>query len=98
LQYFEQELTGLAFFGLGIGRFVIADEAIVQEADLGVNFFLDHTQLGKSRAQACTELLVELNPDVQGEWYPKDKVSHDSSRLQPALPLTSSYSLTSRDL
>lgn len=53
---------------LGIGKFTIADNAAVQEVDLGVNFFLDESSLGKSRAQCCTELLLELNPEVNGSW------------------------------
>ncbi|KAI3401352.1 hypothetical protein diail_11436 [Diaporthe ilicicola] len=57
----------------GIGSFTIIDDATVQEADLGVNFFLDENSLGKSRAQSCTELLLELNPEVRGEWFPKNK-------------------------
>ncbi|KAK8051386.1 ThiF family protein [Apiospora rasikravindrae] len=57
----------------GIGRFTIVDEAVVQNADLGVNFFLDETCLGKLRSKCCTELLQELNPDVQGEWFPKQQ-------------------------
>lgn len=61
-------------FALGIGRFTIIDDATVNEADLGVNFFLDEDSLGKSRAQACTELLLELNPEVQGDWFPKNQV------------------------
>ena len=51
---------------IGIGQFSILDPAIVTEADLGVNFFLDESDLGKSRAQGSTRLLNELNPDVQG--------------------------------
>ncbi|KAJ4389720.1 hypothetical protein N0V93_007192 [Gnomoniopsis smithogilvyi] len=57
----------------GIGRFAIIDDAVVNEADLGVNFFLDEASLGKSRAQSCTELLLELNPEVQGNWFPKNQ-------------------------
>ncbi|KAJ8060592.1 hypothetical protein OCU04_010903 [Sclerotinia nivalis] len=57
----------------GIGKFTIADEALVNEADLGVNFFLDEDGLGKSRAEQCVKLLQELNPDVNGDWYPKLK-------------------------
>ena len=63
----------------GIGRFTIADAAMVAEADLGVNFFLDEDSLGKSRAQSCTELLLELNPEVQGDWFPKNEVSSCST-------------------
>ncbi|KAI9649546.1 hypothetical protein NHQ30_002126 [Ciborinia camelliae] len=57
----------------GIGKFTIADDALVNEADLGVNFFLDEESLGQSRAEQCVKLLQELNPDVKGDWYPKLK-------------------------
>lgn len=56
---------------LGVGGFSIFDDAIVEEADLGVNFFLDESSLGKPRAQCCAELLSELNPEVQSSWYPQ---------------------------
>ncbi len=62
----------------GIGKFTIADDAVVGEADLGVNFFLDEESLGKSRAESCVKLLQELNPDVRGEWFQSKSVS-----LQP---------------
>ncbi|KAH7173619.1 uncharacterized protein B0J16DRAFT_358744 [Fusarium flagelliforme] len=55
----------------GIGRFTIADKSVVADEDLGVNFFVDDSWLGKSRAEACTNFLLELNPEVQGEWYPR---------------------------
>ena len=50
----------------GIGSFTIADSAVVAEADLGINFFLDAESLGKSRARESARLLEELNPDVNG--------------------------------
>ncbi|EKD21694.1 ThiF family protein [Drepanopeziza brunnea f. sp. 'multigermtubi' MB_m1] len=53
----------------GIGKFTIADSAVVGEADLGVNFFLDQDSLGKSRAASCAQLLQELNPDVKGDYF-----------------------------
>jgi NEDD8-activating enzyme E1 regulatory subunit len=49
-----------------IGKFTIADSAKVTEADLGINFFLRSQSLGQSRAEECTQLLEELNPDVKG--------------------------------
>lgn len=70
---------------LGIGRFAIYDEAQVGEADLGVNFFLDDSCLGKSRAQSLTELIVELNPDVQGTWYPNEVRIHQQSAMSHGL-------------
>ncbi|QPC71634.1 hypothetical protein HYE68_002386 [Fusarium pseudograminearum] len=57
----------------GIGQFTIADKSVVGHEDLGVNFFIDDSWLGKSRAEACTNFLLELNPEVQGEWYPKNQ-------------------------
>ncbi|KND91390.1 NEDD8-activating enzyme E1 regulatory subunit [Tolypocladium ophioglossoides CBS 100239] len=65
----------------GIGKFTIADEAIVSEADLGVNFFLDESCRGKSRGQCCTHLLLELNPEVTGDWYPKTESPLDLRQL-----------------
>lgn len=58
----------------GIGKFTIADDNLVTEADLGVNFFLEETSLGESRAKSCMTLLQELNPDVKGDWFPQRKV------------------------
>ena len=49
----------------GVGKFTILDTATVTERDLGVNFFLDESSLGRSRAECCCQLLQELNPDVQ---------------------------------
>ncbi|CAM1511074.1 Fc.00g085870.m01.CDS01 [Cosmosporella sp. VM-42] len=74
----------------GIGSFTIADEAIVSHEDLGVNFFLDDDCLGKSRAECCTGLLVELNPEVQGEWFPKNK---DSFNLQDLLSTSPTFTM-----
>jgi len=59
---------------LGIGKFTIADEATVTMADLGINFFLDDESLGESRSKRCVELLQELNQDVKGNWWPREKV------------------------
>ncbi|KAK5701580.1 hypothetical protein LTR97_004395 [Elasticomyces elasticus] len=50
----------------GVGQFTILDSTVVSEADLGVNFFLDDTSLGKFRAEETVRLLMELNPGVQG--------------------------------
>ena len=50
----------------GIGQFTIVDSAVVSEADLGINFFLDDSSLGKFRADETVKLLMELNPGVQG--------------------------------
>ena len=52
----------------GIGQFTIVDENIVTEEDLGINFFLEESSLGKSRAAECCRLLRELNTEVEGHW------------------------------
>lgn len=52
----------------GIGNFTIQDSAIVNEADLGVNFFLEEQHLGGFRAEHTCNLLKELNPDVEGHF------------------------------
>lgn len=49
-----------------IGEFTILDPSKVSESDLGINFFLEADSLGRSRADECTRLLEELNPDVHG--------------------------------
>lgn len=92
------------------GHFTIADEAIVDEADLGVNFFLESTSLGKSRANETTKFLQELNPDVEGysistplaEWLPREDSLRPYNLILAAGPLPtdglqrlSAYSLKS---
>ncbi len=52
----------------GCGRFTIVDAKLVDEADLGNNFFLDASWLGRPRAEAVCCLLSEMNPDVVGAW------------------------------
>ncbi|KAF7542774.1 hypothetical protein G7Z17_g11283 [Cylindrodendrum hubeiense] len=74
----------------GIGKFTIADQATVRHEDLGVNFFLDESSLGELRAKACTNFLIELNPEVQGDWHPK---SNDSFNLQQLLTTSPPFTL-----
>ncbi|KAI9826047.1 MAG: hypothetical protein M1832_000496 [Thelocarpon impressellum] len=66
----------------GVGRFAILDDATVSEADLGVNFFLDESSLGQSRARASCELLQELNPDVNGSYVHGNIADQDESFLE----------------
>jgi amyloid beta precursor protein binding protein 1 len=56
----------------GIGSFTIVDGHKVQASDLGNNFFLDFASLGKSRAEATTHLLSELNEFVDGAAVDRD--------------------------
>ena len=50
----------------GIGSFVVVDDATVCEVDFGTNFFLERSDLGRFRADAVVERLVELNPSLSG--------------------------------
>lgn len=49
-----------------VGQFTVQDSALITEADLGVNFFLDESCLNGYRAERTCALLEELNPDVKG--------------------------------
>ena len=51
----------------GVGNYTIVDDVVVSEQDLGVNFFLEESSLGKSRAEESRRLLQELNPEVNGK-------------------------------
>ncbi|GAM90141.1 hypothetical protein ANO11243_081810 [Dothideomycetidae sp. 11243] len=69
----------------GIGQFTIQDSAIVSDADLSVNFFLEDASLGKSRAEQTCKYLLELNPDVHGHFISEPLASWISTDavLQP---------------
>ncbi|KAK3510226.1 hypothetical protein QTP70_030449 [Hemibagrus guttatus] len=56
----------------GIGAFTIVDGHKVTGEDIGNNFFLSSDSIEKSRAQAATELLQELNSDVSGNFVEED--------------------------
>ncbi|CAG9824867.1 unnamed protein product [Phaedon cochleariae] len=63
----------------GIGSFTIVDGEKVTEEDIGSNFFLDSDSIGMSRAQVATQCLLELNPDVRGDYIdesPEHIMSH----------------------
>ena len=52
----------------GINSFTIVDDREVTEVDLGSNYMLYPTSLGKSRAQTVTEAVKELNELVAGSF------------------------------
>ncbi|SPO32063.1 related to auxin-resistance protein [Ustilago trichophora] len=63
----------------GIGSFVLLDDAIVNGADLGVNFFLQPGESeGKYAAQEMCRLLTEMNTSVASE----AKLENPASLLQ----------------
>lgn len=49
-----------------LGEFTLVDDALVTVADTGNNFFVEHSDIGKPRAEAVTRNLLEMNPDVKG--------------------------------
>lgn len=53
-------------FPADIKAFTLIDDALVSQADLGSNFFCEPDRLGQSRAECVRDLLLEMNPDVQG--------------------------------
>lgn len=52
----------------GIGSFTVVDEGRVEESDVQSNFFVTRKALGEFRAPVVTELLKDLNEDVQGHY------------------------------
>ncbi|GAB6020415.1 NEDD8-activating enzyme E1 regulatory subunit [Chamberlinius hualienensis] len=52
----------------GIASFTIVDGNKIIGEDVGNNFFLERDCIGKPRAQAVTRYLLELNPDVRGDF------------------------------
>ncbi|CAH8864735.1 unnamed protein product [Trichobilharzia szidati] len=70
----------------GVGSFTIIDNCCVTEDDLGSNFFLSENHLGKSRAQAVTETLMELNEEVNGNYLIED--IHDLLEKDPQIFLS----------
>lgn len=73
-----------------IGDFTIQDPAVVTEADLGVNFFLEDQHLRGFRAEHTCNLLKELNPDVNGHF-----VTEVRALLASSLTLANQTSLLS---
>lgn len=56
----------------GVGAFTIVDGKKISHEDIGANFFLDAESVGRSRAQVATQLLLELNPDVRGDYIDEE--------------------------
>jgi len=48
-----------------VSEFTIIDDAVVGQRDLGNNFFVSEEYLGRSRAAAVAELLMEMNKDIR---------------------------------
>ncbi|KAI8822931.1 ThiF family protein [Fimicolochytrium jonesii] len=89
-----------------IGSFTVVDDKLVTQTDLGNNFFLLPESVGQSRARVVTDLLKELNEEVQGEAIEENPQNLiDQSRhffeqftLVVASELTEEYTLKLADL
>jgi amyloid beta precursor protein binding protein 1 len=76
-----------------IGSFTVVDNCKVTERDLGNNFFVTPESLGHSRAQVTSELLKELNPDVQGDFIEDSVENVVFNRLTQGDELIKKYQL-----
>lgn len=52
----------------GIGAFTIVDGTNVKAEDVSVSFFLQPSDIGVNRGKSVTFRLLELNPDVKGDF------------------------------
>ena len=55
----------------GVGEVTIIDNAKISQDDLKTNFFVDADDIGKLRAEVVLKNLLELNPDVKGNFIEK---------------------------
>jgi amyloid beta precursor protein binding protein 1 len=56
----------------GFGQFSIVDGKNVTPQDLGVNFYVTKEGIGKNRAEVVSQIIAELNPEVQGSFLAND--------------------------
>jgi len=47
----------------GIGNIMIVGDKLVEERDLGNDFFVTKAHVGKNKAEVLVEMLIEMNPD-----------------------------------
>ena len=55
----------------GVGEITIVDDAKIEKEDLKNNFFIDAEDVGKQRGEVVLKNLLELNPDVKGNFINK---------------------------
>ena len=53
----------------GAGHFLIVDDKKVTKRDLGHDFFVTQDSVGQLKAKVISELMKEMNPDVQTGSY-----------------------------
>lgn len=76
----------------GIGSFTIIDPSKISTDDDN-NFFISKDSLGQSRAKVTTNLLMEMNPGVRGN-YIEDSIDNilENQKEESESPLFSSFS------
>jgi len=75
-----------------IGKFTVVDDKKVGVADLGNNWFVSEEYLGKSRALAIKDNMLEMNPEVKGnhvERAPTDVINEPEFFSQFTLVIAS---------
>jgi amyloid beta precursor protein binding protein 1 len=55
----------------GTGFIGIVDNKVIDSKDMD-NFFINKSDIGKKRGEICIHNLLELNPDVKGEYFDSD--------------------------
>jgi len=51
----------------GVGSFLIVDDKKVDKRDLGNDFFVTVDDIGRPKAQVVADLMMEMNPDLEGK-------------------------------
>ena len=83
----------------GIGHFLIVDDHIVNQRDLGNNFFVDSESVGKPQSEVVCQFMMEMNADVKGaalnraikDFIDKNEDEILKSQLVIASELTNTY-------
>jgi amyloid beta precursor protein binding protein 1 len=68
----------------GIGKYTILDPAPVEGSDVGNNFFLEYSSMGKSRAEEVNKYLLELNDGVKGSAIVQVRLVFFSCQARPS--------------
>ena len=53
----------------GCGEVDIWDNEKIEVSDLSSSFFYDHDSVGRYKGEEALKNLLEMNPDVKGEWH-----------------------------
>lgn len=83
----------------GVNNIIIVDNAITNEKDLGTNFFVNESSIGKNRAETVASLLTELNPSSKIQAFDGDPNDLESfEKASELLKGSECYVLTSGNL